>query len=99
MILIISFLAHQILRILGSQIETQKIFSFNMYIFTNLRRCHLQLDTLEKLFFVNKNWPNDSKIDCKPHSNLVKMIDKDLDFEEKLKKFEGSFERDELVDI
>jgi hypothetical protein len=29
----------------------------------------------------------------------VKMIDKDLDFEEELKKFEGSFERDELVDI
>jgi hypothetical protein len=29
----------------------------------------------------------------------VKMIDKDLDFEEELEEFEGSFERDELVDI
>jgi len=55
MIPIIGFLTHQILRILGSQIETQKIFFFSMYIFTNLRRCHLQLNTLEKLIFVNKS--------------------------------------------
>jgi hypothetical protein len=77
MIPIISFLAHQILRNLGSQIETQKIFFFNMCIFTNQRRCHLLLNTWEKKKIVNKNWPNDSKIDCKPHPNLVKMIDKD----------------------
>jgi hypothetical protein len=29
----------------------------------------------------------------------VKMIDKDLDFEEELEEFKGSFEWDELVDI
>jgi hypothetical protein len=29
----------------------------------------------------------------------VKMTDKDLHFEEELEEFEGSFERDELVDI
>ncbi len=45
--------------------------------------------------FVNKNWLNDPKIDCKPPSNLVEMIKKDLDFEE-LEEFVGSFEQDEL---
>ncbi len=41
---------------------------------------------------MRKFWLNDPKIDCKPPSNLVKMIKKDLDFEE----FVGSFEQDEL---
>ncbi len=38
---------------------------------------------------------NDSRIDCKPPFNLVRMIEKDLNFEE----FEGSFEQDEFLDI
>ncbi len=33
---------------------------------------------------MNKNWLNDPIIDCKPPSNLVKLIEKDLDFEEEL---------------
>jgi hypothetical protein len=44
---------------------------------------------------MSKNWLNDPKIDCKPPSNLVKMIKKDLD-SEKLEEFVGSFEWDEL---
>jgi hypothetical protein len=55
----------------------------------------LQLNILERLIFMSKNWPNDPKIDLKPPSNLVEMIEKDLDFEE----FESSFEQDEIVDI
>jgi len=31
---------------------------------------------------VNKNWLNDPRIDCKPPSNLIELIEKDLDFEE-----------------
>jgi hypothetical protein len=50
------------------------------------------------LIFVNKNWPNDSRVDCKPLSNLVELIEKDLDYEE-LEDFEDSFERDELLNI
>jgi hypothetical protein len=48
---------------------------------------------------VNKNWPNDFRIDYKPSFNLVRMILKDLYFEKYFKKFEGIFEWDELVNI
>ncbi len=48
---------------------------------------------------MNKNWPNYCRIDCKPPSNLVELIEKDLDFEEELEAFEGSFKHDELLDI
>jgi hypothetical protein len=29
----------------------------------------------KKVIFVNKNWPHDSKIGCKPPSNLVELIE------------------------
>jgi len=48
---------------------------------------------------VSKNWSNDSRIDSKPPSNLLELIEKDLNFEEELEKFECSFEWDELLDI
>jgi hypothetical protein len=49
----IGFLAHQILSIEGSQIEIERIFSL-VGILTNLKRCHLQLENLEKNIFLNK---------------------------------------------
>jgi hypothetical protein len=48
---------------------------------------------------VSKNWPNDPRDGCKSASNLVELIQIDLGFEEELEKLEGSFERDEIVDI
>jgi hypothetical protein len=51
------------------------------------------------MIFVSKNWPSDPRDECKPPSNLVKLIQIDLGFEEELEKLEGSFERDEIVDI
>jgi hypothetical protein len=50
------------------------------------------------LILVSKNWSNDFRIDLKPPSNLVELIEKDLNFE-KLKEFESSFEQDELLNI
>jgi hypothetical protein len=75
----------------------QKIFLLAS-ILTKLRRCHLQLNNLERLIFVRKNWPNDFRIDSKPPFNLVELIEKDLDFEE-FEKFESSVEQDGLVNI
>jgi hypothetical protein len=49
------------------------------------------------MIFVNENWLNDYR--CKPSSNLLELIERDLDLEEELKKFENSFEQDEIVDI
>jgi hypothetical protein len=94
---IVSFLTHQILGIVGSQIEMQKIFLLAS-ILTKLMRCHLQLNNLERLIFVRKKWPDDFRIDSKPPSNLVELIEKDLDFEE-FEKLESSFEQDGLVNI
>jgi len=59
----IGFLARQILTFVRFQIETKIIYSLAR-ILTNFRRCHLQSENLEKLIFVNKNWPNDLKIGC-----------------------------------
>jgi hypothetical protein len=49
----ICFLAQKI-KIVGSQIEIEKIFSLPG-ILTNLRKCRLQSKNLKKLNFVNKN--------------------------------------------
>lgn len=38
---------------------------FWMKIFINFKRFRLQLNNLNKLFFVNKNWLNDMWIGCK----------------------------------
>jgi hypothetical protein len=57
------------------------------------------IENLKKLIFVNQNWPNDVRVDCKPLFNLVELIEKDLGYEE-LEEFEDSFERhDELLNI
>jgi hypothetical protein len=69
------------LRIVESQIETKGIFSLAR-IFTNLRRCRLQTENLEKLIFVNKNLPNDPRIGCKSPSNLLEFLKRDMDLEE-----------------
>jgi hypothetical protein len=84
---IVGFLAKQILGIVNSQIETKRIFSL-FGILTNLRRSHLQLENLENIIFVNKNWPNDVKVDCKVPSSLVKLIDFEIDTKEDLNEFE-----------
>jgi hypothetical protein len=41
---------------------------------------------------MNKNWPNDAKVGCKSLSNLVELIDFELNLEDELDKFESSFE-------
>jgi hypothetical protein len=54
MFLTIGYLAWHNLKIVGLQIEIEKIF-FLVGILTNLTRCRLQIKKLEKLIFVNKN--------------------------------------------
>jgi len=90
----IGFLVHRILSIISPQIEIERIFSL-VGIFTNFKKCRLQLDNLDKWIFVNKNWPSDLRIDCKPFSNLVELIEIDGE----LKKFDRIFERAEIFGI
>jgi hypothetical protein len=65
---IVGFYARQSLGIVGFQIEIEKIFSL-VEILISLKKCHLQLNFLDKLIFVSKNWPNDPKIGCKSLSS------------------------------
>jgi hypothetical protein len=66
------------LSIVGFQIETKRIFSLAR-ILINLKRRHLQIENLEKLIFINKNWPNDLKMGCKSPFNLMQFLDRDID--------------------
>jgi hypothetical protein len=70
----ICFCAKKILEIVGSQIETEKIFSL-AEILTSLRKCCLQSENLDKLIFVSKNWANDPRIGCKSPSSLMNFIE------------------------
>ncbi len=79
---IIGFLACQILNIVGSQIEFEFFSLVN--IFRKKIKCHLQSRNLGKLICVNKNWPSDPRIGCKPPSNFMELIQTYLDFEEVL---------------
>jgi hypothetical protein len=78
-----AFLAHQILGIVGSQIETEKKYSL-VEIITNLKRCCLQSNNLNKIIFISKNWPNDPKVGCSSPSSLIELIEADLALEEEL---------------
>jgi hypothetical protein len=62
-------------------------------------KCRLQTENLEKLTFINKKWPNDPRVGCKSPSDLTKFLEKDINLEEELEKFEGEFERDEVVEV
>jgi hypothetical protein len=52
-------------------------------IFTNLRRFVYNQRNLKILIFVNKNWPSDSRVGCIVPSNLARLIQTNLGFEEK----------------
>jgi hypothetical protein len=44
-----------------SQVEIQRIFSL-VGVFNNLTKCNLQIESLEIIIFLKKNWPNVSRI-------------------------------------
>jgi len=67
-------------------------------ILIKIRRC-LQIEILEKLIFVNKNWPTDLRIGRECLFNLVEVLERDIDLEKELENFEGDFEKDKVVEI
>ncbi len=94
----LAFLACQILGIVGSQIETKRIFSL-LEILTNLKICHLQSNNLYKIIFFNKNWPSDPRVGSSSPSSFIQLIEVDLALEEKLQQYASEFEWDELLDL
>jgi hypothetical protein len=70
----IGYLIQKIWGIVSYEIVTKKLFSI-INILTNLRKsCFHQLDNLEKLIFVNKNWFNEVSVAYKAHYDLVDLI-------------------------
>jgi hypothetical protein len=91
MLLVVSFLAHQVLSIIvGSQIEIKRIF-YLINILTNLRSS-FSINFLKKI--VSKNWINDSRVGFKTPFNLVKVIKMDVHLKKRLEEFDGEFERE-----
>jgi len=78
----IGFYVKQILGIIGSQIEIERIFPLDG-ILISFRRCRLQSENLDKLIFVDKNWPNDPRIDYRSPFRLIKLIEIDVNLEDK----------------
>ncbi|KAG0556897.1 hypothetical protein KC19_11G087000 [Ceratodon purpureus] len=56
----VGFLARQILGIVGTQVETERIFSVAGLI-TAVRRRHIGPDNLNKLVMIRENWPEDPR--------------------------------------
>jgi hypothetical protein len=56
----VGFLARQILGIVGTQVETERIFSVAGLI-TAVRRRHIGPDNLNKLVLIRENWPEDPR--------------------------------------
>jgi hypothetical protein len=78
----------QILGIIGYQIEAKCIFSL-VGILTNLRRCRLQIDNLEKLILIY----NLMILDTSGPKNMADFIKFETNLVEELEKeFEGAFD-------
>jgi hypothetical protein len=52
---------------------------------------------MEKLNFVGKNWPNDTRASCKFPSDLEEFIEMDEQLKEELQELEGEFEWDKIL--
>ncbi len=48
---------------------------------------------------MNKNWPNDSMVGCNSFSSLVELIEANSNLGKELEKFEGMFQKDEILEI
>jgi hypothetical protein len=70
---IVGFLVHQILGIIGSQIETKK-YIYSGHIYKLREMLFTMKKNLEYFIFVSKNWLSDIKYGCKFPSNLVELI-------------------------
>jgi hypothetical protein len=69
-----------------SQIETEIIFSIAR-VLTTLNRRWLQIDNLEKLFFVHKNWPSNPRVGCLKPYNLVVVCEAKFDLTDKCEEY------------
>jgi len=76
----------------SSEIETKWIFNI-VKIFTSLHQCQLNVQNLDELVMILKNWPSDARTSCSfvvvmGMAKFLKVEDKMLDdFEKELEDF------------
>jgi hypothetical protein len=96
----VAFLARQILGIVGSQVELERLFSISGVI-TSLQRRKLGIDklgmdNLESLVLISKNWPDETRNDTKLEENslphFLAVEDSIIDDNEYLIEQAGLFE-------
>ncbi len=58
-----AWLASQIFAIPRSQIETEWILNV-VGVFASLWRCQLEVENVDSLVVIYKNWPNDARVGC-----------------------------------
>ncbi len=66
----VSFVAWQILGILGSHIKTERIFNITQAL-TSLLCCRLGVNNLNKLVIVMKNWLSNARVDYPQKGNYI----------------------------
>jgi len=95
----VAFLVRHILNIIGSLIKTERIFLL-VGIVTNLKKCHLQSDNLNKIIFLLV------KIDlvilgwvCSSRFSLIELIEANVALQEELEQYEDEFEQNEFLDL
>jgi hypothetical protein len=69
----VSLLAKQILKIIGSQIEIECVFNL-VDVLTTLRHCRLQVDNLNRIITMVKNWLDDPHINYSLHKDLTYFL-------------------------
>ena len=70
----VGFLACQYLAIPGSQIESERIFSV-AGILSNIRHSTLNMDNLNSLVMIYKNWPTDARTNVVLYEHLIDFYD------------------------
>jgi hypothetical protein len=69
----VSFLVKQILGIPRSHIETKHVFNL-VGVLIALRCYRLQVDNLDQIITVVKNWPHDPRLNCSRHKDLKDFL-------------------------
>jgi hypothetical protein len=57
------------------------------------------MNFFKKLIFVNKNWLNELSVSCTSPSNLMELIERNIDLEKNLENIRGAFVQDEILEI
>ncbi len=68
-----AFLANQSFCIPRSDIETKRVFSL-VGVWTTLWQFHLQMENLDRIITIVKNWLDDLCMNCIPNKNMKNYL-------------------------